>query len=260
MTEPTTVSNPGEGQAPAEAPAMARALIERQLWMLGRLAEVGLNVALAIERQVMAAADDGPEDPTPETVGPQTVRPAPVQVVQGDLALAYGRVSRAVRLTLALQAQVIKDLQALDERDDRHRAGARAARQQQEAARKARVERIVERVIHAELADAEQDVVDRLAEQAYERLDDDDIYGELMARPVSETIVRICRDLGLSPDWSRLAEEAWAQAEIDAGVAASPLMALKWADPPPPAAVCAAAPVAPSTRASPRAAARAASP
>ncbi|CAN7515814.1 hypothetical protein LJR225_003708 [Phenylobacterium sp. LjRoot225] len=238
MTEPTTVSIQAEDQAPARAAETARALIERQLWVLGRLAEAGLNVALAIERQAMAAADEGsgPEDSTPETV-----RPQPVQVVQGDLALAYGRAARAVRLTLALQARVIKDLQALDECEGRRQSGARAARQQLEAARKARVERIVERVIKAELADADE--VDRLADEAYERLDDDDIYGDLMARPVSETIARICRDLGLSPDWSRLAEEAWAQAEIDAGVAASPLMALTWADPPPPAAICAAGPV-----------------
>ncbi|CAN7601248.1 hypothetical protein LJR225_004537 [Phenylobacterium sp. LjRoot225] len=146
MTEPTTVSTQADDQAPARAAETARVLIERQLWVLGRLAEAGLNVALAIERQAMAAADEGPE----------TVRPETFQVVQGDLALAYGRASRAVRLTLALQARLIKDLQALDEGEARHQAKERSERQQREDARKARVERIVERVIKAEFTSEDE--------------------------------------------------------------------------------------------------------
>jgi hypothetical protein len=194
--------------------------------MLGRLAEAGLNVALAIERQAMAAADEGPE---PAASGAPTF-----QVVQGDLALAYGRAARAVRLTLALQARLIKDLQALDEGEVREQAQQGCERQKRQDARKARVERIVERVIKAEITD--EDEIYRLTQQTYERLDDEGVYGDLLARPVSEIIARICRDLGLSPDWSRLAQEAWAQEEIDSGAAAAPLMTLRWVDLPPEAA------------------------
>jgi len=230
MSDPTTVSPQGDGQAPARTAERARGLIERQLWVLGRLGEVGLNVALAIERQAMAAADDGPGAAAPEAVGPEHF-PERLQVVHGDLALAYARVSRAVRLTLALQARLVQDLQALDEGEARRQAKQRSDRQAREAARKAQVERIVERVIQAEAADDAEG--DRLAKEAYERLDEHDIYGDLLGRPVSEVIARICRDLGLAPDWSRLAEEAWAQQEIDSGVAGAPLMALRWVDSPP---------------------------
>jgi len=227
MTDPAALSTSttqAEPPAPAAA-AAARGLIERQLWVLGRLAEAGLNVALAIERQAMAAADAGAGDPEAAPAG---------RVVEGDIALAYSRAARAVRLTVALQAKLIKDLQALDEGLARKRRGdqvnASRALEASQAARKARVERIVERVIQAETFDEGE--VDRLTEAAYERLDHDEIYGDLLARPVSEIITLVCRDLGLSPDWSRLAEEAWAQEEIESGVAGSPWTTLKWVDPP----------------------------
>lgn len=236
MTASATSSPQADDPAPAQG-AAARALIERQLWVLGRLAEAGLNVALAIEQQATAAAEDPDAAEPPPTAEPGRVVQGPIvqgPIVQGDVALAYARASRAVRLTVALQAKLIKDLQALDEAAARQRRGEQAeaerARLSRETARKERVERIVERVIRAELGDADE--ADRLAEAAWERLDHDDIYGDLSARPVGEIIACVCRDLGLSPDWGRLAEEAWAREEIDGAAAGSPFLALGWPDPP----------------------------
>lgn len=203
-----------------------RGLIGRQLAVLGRLAEAGLNIALAVERQAMAA-EAAVEGAAAEGVA-SGAAPA-------DVALAYGRVARAVRLTVALQARLVKDLQALDEGAARQRirdaAEAGRDRQTAEAARKARVERIVERLIRAEASDEAEG--DRLADEAFERLEHDDIYGDLSARPVSEIIALVCGDLGLSPDWSRLAEEAWAQEELASGAAGPPLTAIRWLGPPP---------------------------
>jgi hypothetical protein len=224
MSEPAAIAIPAgreDPPAPAAAAAeLARSLITQQLGMLGRLAEVGLNVALAVERQALEAASAAPP---------------------GELALAYGRVSRAVRLTIALQARLLKDLQELDDvaarKQAREQADAGRERQIAEAARKARVERIVERLIHDEAADEGE--ADRLADEAYERLEHDDIYGDLLDRPVSEIIERVCKDLGLAPDWSRLAQEAWARDEIAAGAAGSPLASLRWLDPPGPEPACA---------------------
>ena len=217
MSNPATPSDPtaqADSPAPPADAASLRGRMERQLTVLGRLAEAGLNLALAIERQA-----------TTEGAAP---------VVAGDVALAYARVSRAVRLSVALQAKVIKDLQALDQAAASRLYGqtVNAERERQRLAeqRQDRVQRIVERVIAAEVADAAE--VDRLAEAASERLEHDDIYGDLAKRPVGEIIALICRDLDLSPDWTRLAAEAWAQEEIESGAAGSPFAALRGRDPP----------------------------
>jgi hypothetical protein len=215
MSDPAATSDPtAQTGSPAAPKDALRGVMERQLSVLGRLAEAGLNLALAIERQ---ATTEGA-----------------AQVVSGDVALAYGRVSRAVRLTVALQAKVIKELQGLDQVVARElyadRCNAERERLRLAKLRQDRVQRIVERVIAAEVADAAE--VDRLADEACERLEHDDIYGDLTTRPVGEIIALICRDLDLSPDWTRLAAEAWAQEEIDSGAAGSPFAALRWLDPP----------------------------
>src|ERR1700749_5138432 len=75
----------------------ARPLLERQLWVLGELAEGGLEVARAIERQAT-----GPDDAQ--------------QVVQGDIPLAYARVALAVPLTRLLHSRLIEQLQSLGKR------------------------------------------------------------------------------------------------------------------------------------------------
>jgi hypothetical protein len=76
---------------------------------------------------------------------------------------------------------------------------------------KARVEAIVGRVARAQFGDG--DDLDRIVAETAERLDDDDIYGDVLTRPVGELVALICRDLGLEPDWAQLGQEAWAQAE-----------------------------------------------
>jgi hypothetical protein len=180
------------------APHRAQLLYERQIAMLGQFAEVGLEMALDIARQVKAAADDG-------------------VAMTGDPALAYARVARSVRLTLMLQTKAIKAVQHLDylATQDAH-----AALQD----RKVRTLRIVERIANREHGDI--DTVDRLVEETAERLDRDDLYGDLLDRPLSELVDMICRDLGLDPNWPRLAQEAWARQEAASGEVGRPLAAL----------------------------------
>jgi hypothetical protein len=172
----------------------ARALIARQLDGLGRLAEVGLTIAGALERQVTAEEpDEGPR-----------------AIVLADISLAYERVARAVRMTFALQSRLIADLQALDRGTGLDATG-----------RKERVGRIVGRVVEA--GEHDFHTARSLVKEARERLEHDDIYGDVMSKPVSELIDQICRDLGLSPDWEGLAQEAWAREEMEGGSAGSPL-------------------------------------
>jgi hypothetical protein len=209
----TTLLETPQGDAPVSAGAgdWARPLLERQLSLVGELAELGLNVARSIERQATApASDDGSDD--------GSAHDGAAPPVLGDIGLAYARVARAVRLTVMLQSKLIEGLQALD------RGETDSARWLRECDTKKRVERIVERVIRAEHDDEE--VVDHLTREGAERLDEDDIYGDVLTRPVSETVAVICRALGLAPDWAHLAEEAWAQEEMASGAAGSPLAAL----------------------------------
>jgi hypothetical protein len=180
----------------------ARPLFERQVALLGRMAEAGLTITLAIEGEAKA--------PEPVAKDPR-------------LYVAYARVARAVRLSLMLQTKVIKQLQAIDSQAATQEACAAAHERVQRAEhveeQKARVERIVERI--AQRGDGLD--VERLVEETAERLDHDDLYGGVLDRPLSELIALICRDLGLAPDWPRLAEEAWAQEEMAGGTTGWPL-------------------------------------
>jgi hypothetical protein len=196
-----TDTPPGVGADPART--------ERQLWMLDRLAEGGLDIVEAIRRQATQAADD--------QAGPPPNSPA----FTGDLALAYARASRAVRMSIALQSKLMA------ERREQTTASATAARVsavRDRPARRARIERIVERLASAEHDDDE--AVEQCRAEAAERLDDTDVFGDVLDRPVSETIALICRELGLSPDWPALAQEAWARQEIAGGDVGAPLLAV----------------------------------
>ena len=215
-----------EGVAPSGDAASARAsehgsdpLLERQLQLLGRLAEAGLEVAIACEREAKAVEPGSGSD-------------------LNALARAYARAARAVRLTVMLQSRLIK---ARQEAGAAVEAASRAAAEEASQAlrnrendAKARVSRIVRRVIEAEHDD--EDRIERLDGEAMDRLDDEDVYGAVLTRPMSEMVADICRDLGLNPDWAKLAEECWALEEIGGGEVGEPLEAFR-ARPPPRAAV-----------------------
>jgi hypothetical protein len=201
MTQPAAPIPPVADGDPACALDRARALIEPQLRLLGRLAEIGLDAAEAIGRQVRGEEPAGKTDPS----------------------LAFARASRAVRLTVALQSKLIDALAALEA--GRVGPDAAVALRDPDYLLKARIERIVERTAEAE-HQGDDDAVDRLVREAGDRLDDIDLYGDLLDRPVSEILCGICRDLDLPLDWARLAQEAWAQAEMSGGEAGAPLAAL----------------------------------
>ena len=141
----------------------ARPMVERQLQALGRLAEAGLEIAVALEAQ----AKGGEE------------------VVQGDIAMAYNRVARAVRQTIMLQSKLIEALQD----HETARAGRKASARSSAA-------RILRGVIDEDRAnDAER--AERLAAEVAERLREED-FGDLLTRPLAETVADVCKNLGLA--------------------------------------------------------------
>jgi hypothetical protein len=71
----------------------ARALYERQIAISGELAEDGLEITKALKAEILAAPAD---EATQATV------------------MAYGRAARSVRLSILLQARLVRDLEAHD--------------------------------------------------------------------------------------------------------------------------------------------------
>jgi hypothetical protein len=200
--QPTHPFEPAEAEASAD---WARPLLEEQVRALGELAQMGMSLSRAIIRQA--------------------TEPDAAAVIQGDVALAFDRVALAVHRTYALRAKLIAEIKAWEE------TAARRARQAErdrdhlddaaETVTRERVKRIVRRAIEAD--DRGDRETERLCEDAEERLDDSDIYGDLADRPFSEIVAQICHDLGVTPDWSRLAQEAWAREEMEHGPVGEPL-------------------------------------
>ncbi len=188
---------------PAEA---RRVLLDRQLERLDRLAEAGMQMVEALLAQ---ARGEGP------------------QVVEGDVALAYGRVSRAVRMAILLQSRLVEAPAPADAEPERIVFAweePRDVRAERAAARKERVEHIVEHAARREHEDAE--TVERLVAEAAERLECDDIYGDVLSRPIDELVAHICRDLGLDPDWDSLARRPWARRAVASGEIGWPIAGL----------------------------------
>ena len=180
---------------------------ERRLAILSELAEAGLAIALALKTRIVETAALEPD--------PDSARAC------ADLARAFDRASRAVRMSIALRERVVKDAAP----------GAQAARdaaQQARSQRAGRVQRIVGRIAKVRYTD--RYARDAFDSQARERLYDRDITGDLKA-PIGALVAQICADLGLSPRWTAMAQEAWAQAEITERPAGSPYAA--WPDMPP---------------------------
>ena len=159
--------------------------------MLRELAQIGMRLAHTIERLA--------EDPeTPDRAG---------------LALAFSRVARAVRQTLALEGRLQEEL----------RTGRAQAARAQAARRKTVVRHAVEAAIDAEPDDNE---AAHLLASLYERLGDTD-EAELLDRPVREIVASICKTLGISPDWTLWQDEPWAQEEGAGQASEPPLSAAK---------------------------------
>jgi hypothetical protein len=225
------------GDTAAERTLRARAVAGRQMAVLERLADAGMTVVAAIEREARAyldaphtAADTAPEatgaDDAAEDLSDSLDDDAPhapseaTRPMQG-LAMAYARAARAVRLTLALQSRVLRELEEVERQGRSNAWPDQCWLKDRRAERGARIGRILARVIDA--AEPEDDErAQALRTEAGEKLADADVYGDAAVRPMGEIVARICADLGLSPDWSALAREAWAEAEAQGGDPASP--------------------------------------
>ncbi|MDR3513920.1 MAG: hypothetical protein P4L73_19960 [Caulobacteraceae bacterium] len=214
-TAPGPVADQAEGRACGQAGAQSGAeagtmspRAERRLQTLEDLAEVGMALARSLLRRAeLAEAGEASAD---EPVG------------AAEAALAFSRLSRAVRQTLALEARLEDELRA-DQAQAAARAAERRAAEDERRARrklcllirKSTVQDIVEEVIEANAREAggrEADgpEVERLFDGLYERLEDDAEDDDFENLPIGELVQRICLDLGVAFDPALWADEDWA--------------------------------------------------
>jgi hypothetical protein len=196
------LTDPSQGRADGCVCGAAEARTERHLRMLQDLAEIGMDLARSVQRQAheQAAAD----------------------LDAAALGLAFSRIARAVRQTVALEARLAEDRQA--------KTAARIASQTHTRAahRRRDVRAVVAQAIEADAADS--DVEDLLLDLE-ERLADRDNEADFAERPIGELVARICRDLGVTPDWSLWEDEDWAVEEAAARPPGSPCAAPAPGDP-----------------------------
>jgi hypothetical protein len=185
-----------ECEAAADADALRT---ERHLDMLQELARMGMDLARAVHKQGVAQA---------ESV-------EPVSEPAAEAALAFSRLAKTVRQCLALEARVA-DQQRRRELGEIDQAGElfKQSRRYLLGAKRRQVKRAVSDAIEAEAesgglypSDAER-LFDRLDERIEDEVDDFD------DRPVGALIERLCRKLGVAPDWARWQAEDWAVEEI----------------------------------------------
>lgn len=210
-----------EGSAADSAPLPDWA--KEHLEVLRDLREMGMQLARNLTRRVMAEA---------EAAEAGDVEAAPGRgAAPADPALSFSRISRAVRLTLALEARIHRQVEGAAKagaaNDDAPAAGAidyegiaRRIRAKLRVMNDYEIRRAVEDTIEA--AHDDFDDVERLKEELKERLDEDEVFEDRWNWPIGEAISLICQDLGLTPDWDRWENQGWAREEAEKSPPNSP--------------------------------------
>ena len=204
---------------PADAPDPRIARAEQRLAMLRELAELGMALTRELTRRAMAApeAPEAAPDATPASRHPP----------RHDPADSFARLSRAVRLTLALEATVedrLSNLRADAVIRTAKRLIATAANQPWvyhrpfpgdfRSTRRNKARDAVFEVINREAFVTKGEVTEMhqaqdTLEMLYERLTEGERYDVHIRGSLKEMVQAICEDLGLHPDWSRWTDDGW---------------------------------------------------
>ena len=198
-------SAPEDAAHADEAPDPAVLRAERRLRLLAELAEIGMELARALKPSPPADEGEAPDAAADEARGRRR-----------DPAEAFAGLSRAIRLTLMLEATADEELRNLssgvvtERKEKRARAAvkAREADDERRQVREADIHDLVTEVAmdqitgEADLERFDRELSDRL-------LFDDDFWSD-PARPLREIVERYCDYFDLAPDWSRWQGDGWA--------------------------------------------------
>ena len=158
-------------------------MMERHARGLAELTELGLSLARDLHACALA-------EPDPKT--------------KAEAALAFHRVSRSVRQSMALEARLKRDL---TRQDQEARAEAARSEDARVRSRKAQVRAAVERLIWTEAENDEE--AERLIDELGEHLDEAALYEGFADHPVEIHIARLRADLGLSNAAETPGQPAW---------------------------------------------------
>ena len=158
-------------------------MMERHARGLAELTELGLSLARDLHACALA-------EPDPKA--------------KAETALAFHRVSRSVRQSMALEARLKRDLMR---QDQEARAEAVQAAETRVRTRKAQVRAAVERLIWTE-AESDEDA-ERLIDDLSERLDEAALHQGFADDPVEMHIARLRAELGLSSGPEAPGQPAW---------------------------------------------------
>ncbi len=163
---------------------------ERAEWRartLRQLVAIGMDMARMIQDQ---ARDAQASDPG---------------VIGADLSLRFHRISRSIRMTLALDAKL--------------EAGFHARVQDRKDARTTERKALAKEAVSRQV---DRDTPDRdLHRERSDRIEREDLE-DVSDKSVSEIIALICQDLGIVPDWQAWSLEPWAMDERRTQVPGSP--------------------------------------
>jgi hypothetical protein len=215
---------------PSEAPDPAVERMEVRLRVLQEITQIGmylmrdLCVDVAIEQRLKEGTL---RDAFGDKLSSEALVAAGERPARKEAADDFHKVSRSVRLTVALERQIDEALAALragivveqeqkaEKRVKAQRDAEVAAFEAEQARHVARREKVFDIIFEAaeiEIDDAKD--LTNLELALTERLAGDPAYVVALADlPLEETVRRLCADLQLNPDWSLWAGDGWAPKE-----------------------------------------------
>jgi hypothetical protein len=212
----TQAPAPTPDPAPVDLPEADEAVLlaervrcaELRLRALEELLDVGMELTRNLRERALAGQS-----------GEAPKAGAPSAIATPDYAGEFARLSRAVRLTLAMHARFDDALSALrtgaaaavkERRETRERAAQHAVKRAEEEKRETLEEAVAEQVgiAIAREAESEQDYDERFLAMC-ERLEWDAAYGDLLDRPFRDIVGQLCGELCLTPDWSDWTDKGW---------------------------------------------------